>query len=521
MRLRVYLFFLAIYALSTAGHIYTIDSFLNYNVTRSLGSEGSLEVAPFMMTVEGRGGKHYSKLGIGPSLVYLPFYWLGELVERTGRGKDAFAAHSKEFAVPHGSRLIKAEPQTLIRVSQREGTRVFFVTLANAFITAAACLVFWLMLKNFGHEDRQAFWATLVVALCTPVWIYARDLFGEPLFMLCLLGSFAAFVSPWEATWQKKIIVGSLCSAVGILARLTFLPIVLILGLYLLASAQELGKGLRRALCYWAGVLPAIGAIAWLNFERFGGVTLTGYHTAFDKGFSIPLAKGLLWNLFSPYRSIFLYAPPAVLALFALRGFALRFKGATLVLLAIVGYIFVVSSKWWAWHGGWCWGPRFLVPTIPLLLLIAFVGWRTTKDWPLGLTIALSVTGFIVQLGAILINYTAIYDYWIKIGKLDWSEVGIESFFPIGLHWRAVGSTSPAAYDLWLIQAAKVTREAWLWGLGWLAVLGFSISGLVRPRQDGSGYNADVRSRPVAGNRAMDSGPVVAGHLPVAEVAPP
>jgi hypothetical protein len=56
-----------------------------------------------------------------------------------------------------------------------------------------------------------------------------------------------------------------------------------------------------------------------------------------------------------------------------------------------------------------------------------------------------------------LINYTTAYDYWIKIEKLDWAEAGIHLFSPITTHWRAVFMTSPAQYDIWIIQA---TRDA-------------------------------------------------------------
>lgn len=478
MRLRVYLFFLAIYALTAAGHIYTIDSFLNYNVTSSIGSNGSLEIPPYMMTVEGCGGRHYSKLGIGPSLVYLPFYWLGELLERAGIGREAFSAYSTQFTIPHGEKLIKAEPQTLIRISRREGTRVFFVTLSNAFVTAAICLIFWLVLRTFGMLNGEAFLATIILGLSTPFWVYARDLFGEPVFSLCLLGTFGALVAPWNAAWRIRIILGGVCSALGILARLTFIPIVLIFGLYLIATGEDRREGFSRALLYWGFCLPAVIVIAWLNYLRFGGITLTGYHTAFDKGFSIALAKGLIWNLFSPYRSIFLYAPPVVLALIGIRAFVRRFGAATAVMVAIVVYLFIVYSKWWAWHGGWCWGPRFLVPAIPLLLVAGFVGLKPFRGWLLGITIALSVAGLLVQLGAILINYTAGYDYWIKIGKLDWAEVDIQKLFPIGIHLKAIAYTAPANFDLWVVQAARVSRLAWVWIGGWLAVAGVCIYGL-------------------------------------------
>jgi len=479
MRLRVYLFFLSLYLVTTAGHIYTIDSFLNYAVTRSLATSGSLEIPRFMMTVEGRGGKHYSKLGIGQSLVGVPLWWLGSALERVGLAGEAFSAYSDEFRIPHEGKLIQAQPQTLIRISNREGARVFFVTLTNAFVTAALCLVFWVALRQFGLTEREAFWRTVILGFATPVWIYARDFFGEPLFALALLATLLALASPWRATWKVRLIVAGISSSVGILTRLTFLPVVVLGGLFLWATDRT-REGLKRAITYWMMCLPGALVIAWLNWLRFGGITLTGYHTAFDKGFSIPLIKGLIWNLFSPYRGLLLYAPVVLVVLFGLRRFFQKYRAESLLLVAIVGYMAIVYSKWWAWHGGWCWGPRFLVPTIPLLLMVGFVGLSPLKGWQKATVIGLATLGLVIQLGGVLINYTAAYDYWIKIGKLDWSEAGIQSFFPIGVHLKALAATSPANYDLWLVQASMVSHWALLWGGVWLGVAAMSLRGLFR-----------------------------------------
>lgn len=38
----------------------------------------------------------------------------------------------------------------------------------------------------------------------------------------------------------------------------------------------------------------------------------------------------------------------------------------------------VVYSSWWAWGGGWAWGPRFLIPFVPILILpVALTGVHT------------------------------------------------------------------------------------------------------------------------------------------------
>jgi hypothetical protein len=487
LRLNIFLLFLAVFAVTAAGHIYTIDSYLNYTVTKSIGSRATLAIPRFMMTVEGKGGRHYSKLGIGQSLAALPLYWLGSLAEHRWPANAGFRAYSREFMIPHGEQPVRAEPQTLIRISDEDGAAVFFVSLTNAFVAAGLCLMFWLVLRRFGLSPAAALGGTSLLALATPVWVYARDLFSEPLFALSLLGSFYFLADPMgfdrldPKERRRRLLYSVLFSSAGILARLSFLPLVAVFAVYLVVSSGEKRQGLRRAGTYVAGCLPVLGLVALLNFRRFGGPALTGYHTAFDKGFSIPLLEGLRWNTLSPYRSIFLYAPPVALFFLGLVGFVKKHRGQLLLAASIIIYVFLIYSKWWAWHGGWCWGPRFLVPIVPLMLLPGLAVMPESRRWLLPATLVLGAAGFVIQASAVIINYTAIYDYWIKIGRLDWAEAGIQRFSPIATHLQAVVATRPGHYDLWVVQAARVgSAAAWVWLLGFGAVIGVTLTRILR-----------------------------------------
>jgi hypothetical protein len=475
MRLKIFAFFLTVFAATTAGHLYTIDGSLNYMVTKSIGRYGTLAVPRFMMTVEGRDGRQYSKLGVGQSIAGLPFFWLGSLVERVSPGNRIFRTYSHGFSITHGADVIRAEPQTLIRLSDQEGAPLFFVTLTNAFVAAWVCLVFWLLLRRFEVTGGGALAGTVMLAFATPLWIYARDLFGEPLFTAALLTTFYLLGGGGAAASSRQVMLGGIATSVGILTRVSFIPLAGIFAAYLVFASRARGRAVRQALVYVGFSLPGIVVLGLLNHVRFGSIFTTGYHTAFDKGFSVPLADGLVWNLVSPYRSLILYAPAVLLCIFGVRDFMKKHRADLWLIIAVTVYVFIVYSAWWAWHGGWCWGPRFLVPIIPLLLVPGVAGLSRRGRWLAGLAIALGAGGFAVQLGAILINYTATYDYWIKIGVLDWAETNIQMFSPITTHWKAVVATSPADYDLWLVQIAKVNLPACIAIVACLSVIAVAL----------------------------------------------
>jgi hypothetical protein len=467
MRRDIFLFFLVLYLATTAGHIYTIDGYLNYAVTKSIGSYHKLSMPRSMMTVEGRGGRYYSKLGIGQSLADLPMYYLGGLVETLAPGEKVFKAYSDYVYIPlrteEGTRLVKSEPQTLVRISELDGGWVFFTTLTNAFVCAAACLVFFLLLASFGVTPRRSFLGALVLGFATPLWVYSRDLFGDPLFTLSLLGAFYLIARPDAALTRRRAALAGLFSSLGILTRVSFAPLAAIFAVYVIVSLRRRGCGAGAAASYVAASLPGLIAVAVLNRVRFESVFMSGYHTAFDKGFSVPLFTGLAYNLVSPYRSIFLYAPPVLLFFIGAAYFAAKRKGRLALIAAVVAFMFILYSRWWAWHGGWCWGPRFYLPVMPLLMLPGLVYVMSGEKRRLrALVFVLAAAGFLVQVGAVLINYTTVYDYWIKAGKLDWAEAGIQSFSPITTHWQGVFTTSPAQYDLWLIQSVREAGPAFI-----------------------------------------------------------
>jgi hypothetical protein len=112
-------------------------------------------------------------------------------------------------------------------------------------------------------------------------------------------------------------------------------------------------------------------AVPWFffNFSVYGGF-LPPYYT--DNAFSenSDFIEGLLGNLFSPSRGLFVYSP---VLLFSISGFfiALRDVERNPLSLAfgliIVGHMIVVAnaSMWWAGHS---YGPRFTTDILPFLV---------------------------------------------------------------------------------------------------------------------------------------------------------
>ena len=108
-------------------------------------------------------------------------------------------------------------------------------------------------------------------------------------------------------------------------------------------------------------------------------------------GFSYPLGFGLLSLLFSFGKGLVFFAPGLLLS-WQLRYANLKpdvIRMYKSFLLFILGLL-LVYARWWAWYGGFCWGPRFLlIASIPASLALAAAIENARTPMRRGITILL------------------------------------------------------------------------------------------------------------------------------------
>lgn len=341
----------------------------------------------------GINGNLYAKKGITPSLALIPLVVLANWL-----------------------------PMLTIRAT---------AALLNSLVTVASALLLYVLLSWLGYRPRTALALALCFGLATVAITYVKTLFGEPLVALLLLG---AVVAAWR--WREHGGAGWLLGCGTALAliigvNLVYVVFVPLFGIYLLPTmvrarreggsgspfsrlAGERGWGIRvLALC-----LPLVLMVALIAVEngwRFGDVLTSGYQFAAGEGFTYPLLDGLYGLILSPYRGYFWYNPLLVLAVpgwFLLR----RDRGSLAwLLLALCLMQPLVFASWWSWYGGIVWGPRFLLPTVPLALVclapIMERAW-SRRWWFVSLGVLALLSGLLQVLG-VLLSYLPYTGYLI------------------------------------------------------------------------------------------------------------
>lgn len=254
-----------------------------------------------------------------------------------------------------------------------------------------------------GASPSGAGLAVLLVGLGSPLGSYCSSDFSEPLQAAALGGtlalSFGAALATASGRSLRLAAAAGAAAGFAVLLKSSLATVAPLLLLPLAAASTLRG---RRLLAGAAGAAAPVSA--WLAFEivRFGA-PFSGYG---GEGFSHPLADGLWRLLVGPNRGLLFFFPVAVLAAAGLarslgpvgdaprRLAAVSSLAATLVLL-------VTAASWWAWHGVGGWGPRLLVPAVPLLapwaaVVVGGIGERPRRLL-VGLSIALNIPPLLVH----------------------------------------------------------------------------------------------------------------------------
>jgi 4-amino-4-deoxy-L-arabinose transferase-like glycosyltransferase len=240
------------------------------------------------------------------------------------------------------------------------------MALTFAFIASILCYL--------GMSPRLAAITSILGGLTGLSPFYAKTYFSEPLAGLFLVLALWAIFQAERREKLSWLFTAGLCLGASMLTRVAhgalLIPALIALIWWLRAHNKHVGQGLGLAALGFAIPLLLLGAY---NFMRFGHFLETGYGAEIN-AFNGDPVEGLLGLLMSPGRGLFWYVPWSLVALFSVKTFWNKHQAATLYIVGSLVTLLAIYAPWHMWEGGWCYGPRFLVPIAPLLLIPAALG---------------------------------------------------------------------------------------------------------------------------------------------------
>ncbi len=442
----------AIYWLTASGAFRSIDEQAVFAVSRNLVYHGRVDestlfwASPYDEQARvGLDGELYSKYGIGHSLLAAGAVALARLIPGAGLASSAM--------------------------------------LLNSLATALTAFFLILSAGRLGYSPRASVTLGLLYGLATYAWVYAKTLFSEPL--VALAWTILVWLLIPGVTRRRALLAGvAMAAAVAIRPA----SIVLALPFALLLWDRRPGELLRRLVWYGLPVAATALALLAFNWQRFGDPLQFGYSETFNGSLLAGLA-GFLW---SADRSIFLFAPPLIALLWGFPAFVRRHGPLGWRLLAISAFTVALYALWPVFWGGPVWGPRYVLPVLPLLMLLTVPAveraWQE-RNWPRWAMLTLAVLGVAIQLPGVLWNSLPEtqqlgqrYPLWTLRPQAAWLDVAWLAGQPQGLLLAGAGAL--------LALAALLRPRRWLVATAGVALAGASLLLLSWLGQSQFGYPA-------------------------------
>jgi hypothetical protein len=369
--LAIFGFLLVIYLLTFSGQFTSVDELALYAKAESLVQDGNLETPQLAFAA------YHNPVGdIEPGLpvVASPLYWLAQQFHRLNN--------------------------------------IQTVMLLNPLVTAATAGVLFAISRLLGYSKVGSAFAALTFGLATLAWPYARTLYREPLVGFAWTLGLLGFVQ-WRY-WGKSnwAIIGGIALVLTLAIKVTAIAAIPFIFIAVLARYYKRYTA-RRYIFIGIGVVVAVIILFQVVFTwRFG--------SAWDfldlSGWSVEIAARRFYGqLLSPGKGLLFYMPVVLLTIPGLVLMWRRYRAVALAIALPMLATALAYSSYGSWFGGQSWGPRFLVPAMPLLILALAPLWdETSIRWLRPLYIGLVVVSIIIQLGVVTANwwsgYKPLYD---------------------------------------------------------------------------------------------------------------
>ena len=377
----------------------------------------------------------YSKYGYGTSLFAAPLYALALFVPFSG----------------------------LMQVS----------LLASALATALTGTLVFLAARRLNFSGSVSVSVALLFGLATPAWVYAKEFWSEPFAALTLFGAFYFLLCYRDKKNARDVLFAGILLGLAIAVRTTNVLLVPFYMWYafsprgflwigktwirnprLKKEGEEKKVDLRALLFFSAPIIFFVVSVFLYNWIRFQNPLTTGYRA--DEDFSNNILLGAYGLLFSPGKGLFVYAPFLAALPFGVWQFYKHQQRELFFSFLLFTFHLLLFSAWYYWWGGTNWAARFLVPTLPFLVLLCapLVKLILPQDGQaqgIAPTVHVLRFTFVILVALSIINALAgvvvnSLTYRLRVlnvsANADWDSIFLPALSPLIGHWQTLRATN-------------------------------------------------------------------------------
>ncbi len=445
MKRSLFLFLFSLYLLSYAPVFHSSDGLAMFATAENLARRGAWDIEQLhwmglQQGTFGLDGLLYSRKGAGQPILALPLTWLGLVLPGFGTATATL--------------------------------------LFGALLTALTAVLIADFLARLGYRPRTVLTAALIFGTGTMAWAYAKTFFSDTLAGSLLLLTLWALLRLRLSGQARFAFLAGLSLAWAVATRYAEGVFLAVFGIEFLVSMFQVSAfklritnyELRNALAFAAPIAAIGSALIAFNISRYGSALSTGYLP--QETFSAIWWQGIFGQLLSPGRGLLLYNPILILAFFGLIKFWRAQKIAFWSILSVIVIHLLLYGKWFMWHGGFAWGARFMVATLPfwaILMAPVLENLSRPKQWLIGILWAISTA---MQIPGVAVDF----DLWQnKLLETGLPLFAPETFFnpkfsPLLQTWQFIRVPN--------LDVAWVVGGAIQWGLLSILTINLAVAGI-------------------------------------------
>ncbi|MGB5217084.1 MAG: tetratricopeptide repeat protein [Smithella sp.] len=313
-------------------------------------------------------GHYYSNKAPGASFLGIPVYWI-----------------LRNLTPLKESRPMACLDMYIIRV------------VTTTLLFALLGVVMYRLAQFCGAFPRQAFLMVIAYGFGSIALLHATLFSGHQIAASLSFFSFALLVrsssndrKAWIENWGYGFLAG-LLAGLAVITDYTAIVIAICLAMYVIPSRfnARLKAGFISGACVCVIILAAYNMACFGNPFSFSYQHLS--HEKFREGAShgilgigLPQAGAMIALLLSPSRGLFFIMPVLLLSFWGITYMIVRqkFQREAILISTVFIFSFLFVAGFYGWHGGWSFGPRYLVLILPFLAFpIAFLRWRPYLFW--------------------------------------------------------------------------------------------------------------------------------------------
>jgi len=238
-------------------------------------------------------------------------------------------------------------------------------------ITAISTAILFAICRTYNFSIKIAITVAFLYGFTTMAWAYSSTAMSVILVSMTVLLSFYFYRKFVKNQNFFSLIFCGFSLGASVLVRYDSFIIVVIILVFLIGTILKNKSKLKNLTCLLIPLFFCAIIFMGINYIQFGTFLEYGFKSESGSlvGNTSPIHVGVFGLLFSPGAGLFIFSPILFTIFVSFFDFYKKDKSSFLIFSAYFVSMLVFFGNLETWHGFVSWGPRYLLPVIPFLLI--------------------------------------------------------------------------------------------------------------------------------------------------------